>query len=138
MKFIIALIFSLVLSASTFCQVLTNYTVLGAAGKSKMTCVAPPFWYWAYGNYLAPGSAGSNTWFYPTTNVLTITAVESNTVVTYTSDYGLSGCGRGSLTFTDIFYPNDTFRFGQYWSNSILIPTNPVALISVGFRTNSP
>lgn len=137
MKLILAFIFASCLGASA--QLTNILAVLQSVPKNKQACM-PTYFYVGQGAYKPSAVQASNTWYYPDgTNVLTVTCTNSDAMINITTSFGNNKCAKGTLIYTNSFYPQDTFRFTLFWSNNIVPPTNQIVTLAVtGLRTNSP
>jgi len=136
MKILITLLFSCLCASA---QVVTNITaLLQSVPKNKQACM-PAYFYVAEGAYKPTAVQPTNTWYYQTTNVITVTCTNSDAMISMTSSFLAHQCAKGTLVYTNPSYPQDTFRFTLFWSNNIVPPTNQFVTLDVtGLRTNSP
>lgn len=139
MKLIIG--FILLLATSVMAQTNIIFANLAAVPKIKTTCDASlNYFFVATASFKASGIQPKNKWFYPTTNLLSISCTNSDAVVFYTSRFGSPNhCAKGSETWTDPNWTINTYQFVVYWSNNVPPPTNMmIPLTIVNFRTNAP
>lgn len=139
MKYLIAFLLLVSVSARSQTLVLTNH--MHPTLKSKLTCVTPAFTYIAEAAYTNTAMFPSNKWYYPTTNVVTATASNTNSLITISSSFGATLCGRGFVSYTNPLYPQDTFAYNEFWPTNLFpVPTNGewVSITVTGVRTNGP
>lgn len=145
MKTLLALIASLIALSST-ADDLTLTNTFKVIGKTKNSC-PPNFFYTGWALFTNKDTIPTNQWFFPTTNVHTLTLTSPanpGAVVQAVSSTGLLPCGFSSLTWTDQFYGisgiPDYWRFAAFWSNNVTVPSNgtPFIVTVTGFRTNAP
>lgn len=79
----------------------------------------------------------SNRYYLPDTNIINVTFTNSQMLIVAGSAFGQEYCGQSSLTFTDIYYPNDKWLFQVMWPTNLVVPTNQLISIQVfGVHTN--
>ncbi len=138
MKTLASFVIGILIAISAHAQTLVVSNILKQVPKASAPCT-PTYKYVGFVGFT--NATASNGYFFPATNIFTVTFPSNSDLrINFTSSFGLSGCGQGSVTVTDIFYPNDVFKFNGYWSNNVTpVPTNQqVILILDGLRTNAP
>lgn len=76
----------------------------------------------------------TNAPFHPLTNHMSVSFTNSNPLIQMQSGFGQTYCGHGTVNFTDVLYPMDTWQVTVWWSNNIPLPTNGILPITaVGF-----
>ncbi len=136
MKLILAFILA---SCSVASAQLTNISATLLAVPKKSPACTPMYFYVAEGSYKPNALVSSNKWYFPTTNIISVSCTNADALIYLGSAFGASKCAKGTLVYTNPAYPQDTFRFTLFWSNNIVPPTNQIVTLSVtGLRTNSP
>lgn len=140
MKLFILLLATVLTIVTSQAQTNVYYAKVIPNAKTKKTGCGAGYFFSGIAVFKPSSLISSNTYYYPTTNILRISFTNNDALLQAESAFGQAYCGHGSVTFTDIFYPNDIWRFVNYWSNNVALPgtNNPIPLTTVGFRTNSP
>lgn len=139
MKFILSFIAALSLCISAHSQTLILTNVLVATAPVVYKCTTPNKKVIADSVFINNSQYPTNTYFYPTTNIITATYTNANVIVEILSWFGQNQCGFGSSVLTNTI-SGEKFKFEVlYPTNTGVPPTNQmIALTVTGVQTNAP